>query len=252
MFDFPLLEVRHEVLWKKPSLLIDLGKEILRNRGESMVQRMAESPMYVWIHEYASAASGKPYDRIVRKKESEFRIYAYGDRSTGEEHIALVKNIRNGKNVPLRVHSSCVTAEVFHASNCDCHEQLEAALALIDKQDFGIVIWLHQEGRGNGLAAKIKQLNLMLTEGLDTVSAFEKSGYPADQRDYTVAADILKDLGVRSVKLITNNPEKQKQLSILGIKVTGRIPCEIAPANEVVRKDLKAKKEKLGHILENV
>ncbi len=227
-----------------------------------MIQRLAVSPIYLRIatafqvdkqtRKRFEDEIGSGSIKIVAEKESKFSIYAYGDNVTGEEHIAIVKSIDNGLDVPVRVHSSCITAEVFHASNCDCREQLDTALELIEKEGRGAVLWLHQEGRGNGLAAKIKQLDIMLSDGLDTVSAFEKAGYPADRRDYSVAADILRDLGIRSIRLITNNPDKLKQLSELGIEVTGRIPCEISPANEVVKKDLKARKEKLGHFLKGI
>jgi len=175
----------------------------------------------------------------------------YRDKTTGEEYVAVIKGNNNGENVPIRIHSSCLTAETFHASNCDCHEQLQMALLIADKEGFGGVIWLHQEGRGNGLAAKVKEIKIIMEEGLDTVDAFEKAGYPKDQRDYTAAASMLKNLGIKSIRLITNNPNKLRQIEKLGIKVVGRIPCEITPTNELVRKDLKAKKDKLGHIFRN-
>ena len=255
--DYNVAEVAHHILWRNPGLLIELYKELLRNRTELMIQRLGDCPIPIRIHvPIETPQSLKTLSNRLKvgekltvaiEKESTFHMYVYGDKTTGEEHIVIAKNLGNRKNVPVRVHSSCVTAETFHASNCDCHEQLEKALEIIDKEDFGLVIWLHQEGRGNGLAAKTQQLRIMLAEGTDTVSAFEKAGYPRDQRDYSVAADILKDLGITSIRLITNNPDKVGQLSELGIKVNGRISCIIAPINEIVRRDLKAKKEKLGH-----
>lgn len=191
---------------------------------------------------------GKP--SLLVEKDAMFQMYVYGDKTTGEEHVAVMKGIGNGEDVPIRIHSSCLTAESFHASNCDCQEQLEVALGIVEKEGYGGVIWLHQEGRGNGLAAKAKQLQIMLEQGVNTVEAFERAGYPRDQRDYTVAADIIKSLGIKSVRLITNNPDKIQQISDLSIKVNSRIPCEIAPENEIVKRDLSAKK-KMGHLLDN-
>lgn len=260
--DYNSAEVAHHILWKNPGLLIESYKELLRNRDESMVQRLGECPIPIHIHTPITipdsmASIVGPLNENERltmtiERETKFNMCVYGDKTTGEEHIVIAKNLRDKKNVPVRVHSSCVTAETFHASNCDCHEQLEKALDIIDRDDFGIIIWLHQEGRGNGLAAKVQQLRIMLSEGIDTVSAFEKAGYPKDQRDYSVAAAILADLEIKSIRLITNNPDKVRQLSDLGIIVTDRIPCIINPINDIVRRDLKAKKEKLGHFLDEL
>lgn len=250
------------ILWQKPSILVKAYKGMLKAKGESMVVRLGGCSLPIRIHapitlspEQAASLNledikGKPIAYI--EKDTVFNMYVYGDKTTGEEHVALIKGIGNGDNVPIRVHSSCLTAETFHASNCDCHEQLEMALAITEKEGYGGIIWLHQEGRGNGLAGKVKQLKIMFEEGLDTVDAFEKAGYPKDQRDYTVAVDMLKNLGIKSIRLITNNPSKVKQLEELGIKITSIIPCEVTPLNEVVRKDLKAKKDKLGHNLSNI
>ncbi len=250
------------LLWKNPSLLIRRNKDILKANGESMVDRLGECPLSIRIQIslrlspeeiiklfHSENAGGKPV--VYFEKEADFTMYIFGDKSTGEEHVALFKGLDGGENVPIRVHSSCLTSETFHASNCDCQEQLQMALSIVDKKGYGGVIWLHQEGRGNGLVAKAKQLKIMLEEGLDTVDAFEKAGYPKDQRDYTVAADILKDLSIKSIQLITNNPNKVSQLEALGVIVESVIPCEIEPINETVRKDLRAKRDKLGHKLRN-
>lgn len=254
-----LPEFTFSTLWRDPGLLIKAYKEVLKDKGESMVERIGECPLPIRIRiplalsaEQVAALNIDGVDAkpvVYLEKDAKFQMYVYGDKTTGEEHVAVVKGIRDGENVPIRVHSSCLTAETFHASNCDCHEQLEMALAIAESEGFGGIIWLHQEGRGNGLAGKAKQLKIMLEEGLDTVDAFEKAGYPKDQRDYSIAADMLKDLGVKSIRLITNNPSKIQQLQDLGIVINERIPCEIPPLNEVVRKDLEAKKGKLGHML---
>ncbi len=249
----------HATLWRNPASLIESNKKELQARGESTVERLESTPIPIRIHspiilspEQIIALGGESNgEKIIahRERDTQFTMIVFGDKTTGEEHVAIVKNLGDGENVPIRVHSSCVTAESFHASNCDCQEQLDMALDLIDREGRGGLLWLHQEGRGNGLAAKAQQLNLMMTEGIDTVTAFEQLGYPGDQRDYTVAADMLRDMGVKSVVLITNSPDKMGQLERLGIEVTGRIPCEIKPINNVVKKDLAAKRTRLGHFL---
>ncbi|HVF69602.1 MAG TPA: GTP cyclohydrolase II [Xanthomonadales bacterium] len=253
-----LPEFNFPTLWQNPGILIKAYKEMLKEKGESLAERIGECPLPIRVHlpmtllpEQVAGLGledieGKP--TVYIEKDATFQMYVYGDKTTGEEHVAVIKGIGDGENVPIRVHSSCLTAETFHASNCDCHEQLQIALAITEDEGCGGVIWLHQEGRGNGLAGKAKQLKIMMEEGLDTVDAFEKEGYPKDQRDYSIAADILKDLNIKSIRLITNNPSKTQQLSELGIEVKGRISCEVPPANEVVRKDLQAKKDKLGHV----
>lgn len=249
------------LLWENPSLLIKRNKDILKSKGESMIQRLGECPLPIRINIPVNLSEdqikslglknihGKPI--VFIEKNAMFKMYVFGDKTTGEEHVALFKEIDGSENVPIRIHSSCLTSETFHASNCDCQEQLQLALSIIERNGSGGVIWLHQEGRGNGLTAKVRQLKIMLEEGLDTVDAFRKAGYPKDQRDYTAAADILKDLGIKSIKLITNNPDKLHQIEELGIKAVGRIPCEVKPINEIVKKDLRAKRDKLGHDLSN-
>lgn len=247
-----------DVLWRDPGLLIRRNKDILMHNREPMIERLGECPLSIRIKNYVilseeqfKSLNLRTEDRptLYVEKEVEFRMYVFGDKTTGEEHVVVIRGINDGKEVPIRIHSSCLTAESFHASNCDCHEQLEMALSIADEEGFGGVIWLHQEGRGNGLTAKAKQLRIMTEEGLDTVDAFEKAGYPRDQRDYTVAAEILNDLGIKSIRLITNNPDKLDQLRGLGIKIDSIIPCEIEPMNGIIKKDLKAKRDKLGHLL---
>ncbi len=186
---------------------------------------------------------------LVKVVESMFNIYVYLDKSLNREHIVILKNVNKLRNIPLRIHSSCITAETFHASNCDCHDQLNKSLVIAHENGCGGVIWLYQEGRGNGLVAKIKQIKLMLENNLDTVTAYKELGYPPDQRDYSAAIEILNDLKIRSIKLITNNPDKINQLKRLGFKVNGRIPCIIKQTNVLAIKDLQIKVSKLGHIL---
>jgi 3,4-dihydroxy 2-butanone 4-phosphate synthase/GTP cyclohydrolase II len=249
-------------VWLRPWDVVEANKKYLRKNNESLVIRLGSCPLPVRIHrqfrvgkKYLNSIAKNIKDgkvSFVAEKDAMYRMVVYGDKTTGTEHVAVIKSVDAGKNVPIRIHSSCLTAETFHASNCDCHEQLELAFQIIEKEGYGGIIWLHQEGRGNGLAAKARQLTFMIDDGLSTTDAFEKAGYPIEQRDYSVAADILKDLRIKSIRLITNNPDKIKQIQASGIRVLERIPCEIAPFNEIVRKDLKAKKNRLGHQFENV
>lgn len=246
-------------VWDDPASIIEVHKKLLAERGETMVERLADCPLPVRLTTslpiteeqlaFLGINTGGGTFSIETSRDAMFRMYVYGDKTTGEEHVAVIRDVGDGENVPLRIHSSCLTAETFHASNCECHEQLELALSIADREGYGGVIWLHQEGRGNGLTAKARQLTLMVEQGLDTVQAFEAAGYQSERRDFTPAVEILKDLGIKSVRLITNNPSKIAQAQALGIVVTERIPCEIPPANDMIRKDLQAKRDRHGHMI---
>jgi 3,4-dihydroxy 2-butanone 4-phosphate synthase/GTP cyclohydrolase II len=150
--------------------------------------------------------------------------------------------------VLVRVHSECMTGEVFGSQRCDCGEQLDAALKMIDDEGCGVLLYMRQEGRGIGLKNKIKAYELQDEEGLDTVEANERLGFPADLRDYGVGAQILADLGVRRMRLITNNPGKRAGIEGYGLEIVERVALEIEP-NEKNLDYLRTKKEKLGHIL---
>ena len=178
----------------------------------------------------------------------EFAVHAYESRLDGETHVALVKgDIGNGERVLLRVHSKCLTGDVFHSARCDCGEQLHSAMEQIAKEGRGVLLYLNQEGRGIGLANKIRAYELQ-DQGLDTVEANEKLGFKPDQRDYGIGAQILRDLGVRSMRLLTNNPRKFVGLEGYGLSVVESVPIEIEPS-EHTRAYLRTKKEKLGHKL---
>jgi 3,4-dihydroxy 2-butanone 4-phosphate synthase / GTP cyclohydrolase II len=181
----------------------------------------------------------------------EFRIHAYRSDITDEEHIALVKGeIGEDDEVLVRVHSACLTGDIFGSRRCDCGDQLERALELIEKEGAGVILYLLQEGRGIGLLNKLKAYDLQDT-GDDTIEANRKLGFAADIRDYGTGSQILRDLGVRKMRLMTNNPAKYVAIEGYGLQIVERIPLEIAPS-EGTRKYLETKKKKLGHILELV
>jgi GTP cyclohydrolase II len=176
-----------------------------------------------------------------------FRIHAFADAG-GSEHVAVVRgDVKGGERVPVRLHSECLTGDVLGSLKCDCGEQLEKALSFISAQEKGVFVYLRQEGRGIGLANKIKAYELQ-EKGYDTVEANEALGFPPDARDYSIAGKILEALGVRSVILLTNNPDKLAGMRMSGIKIEGRIPLLVKP-NKYNGKYLRAKKRKLGHLL---
>src|SRR5688572_17107937 len=180
-----------------------------------------------------------------------FRIFAYENQIDSETHVALVRGeIGDGKDVLVRVHSKCLTGDVFHSARCDCGAQLESALAQIAKEGRGVLLYLNQEGRGIGLANKIRAYALQ-DHGLDTVEANERLGFKADQRDYGIGAQILSDLGIHTMRLLTNNPRKFVGLQGYGLAIADAVPLEI-PASDSTRKYLKTKKDKLGHRLSSV
>ncbi|MBW1684092.1 MAG: bifunctional 3,4-dihydroxy-2-butanone-4-phosphate synthase/GTP cyclohydrolase II [Deltaproteobacteria bacterium] len=179
----------------------------------------------------------------------EFRAIVYENEIDHVDHMALVRGeIRPEDAVLVRVHSECLTGEAFGSQRCDCGEQLQDSLKMIDDEGCGVLLYMRQEGRGIGLKNKIRAYELQDVEGLDTVEANERLGFPADMRDYGVGAQILADLGVRRMRLITNNPGKRAGIEGYGLEIVERVSLEIEP-NEKNLEYLRTKKEKLGHVL---
>ena len=181
----------------------------------------------------------------------QFRLIPFKQKSNGLEHIALFKgDISDGNPVLVRVHSSCATGDIFGSMRCECGEQLHRSMELIEQEGRGVIVYLNQEGRGIGLMEKIKAYKLQ-EEGLDTVEANLHLGHMADERDYGVGAQILQQLGVQQMRLLSNNPIKRVGLEGYGLEVVETIPLEIQP-NEYNAFYMRTKKERMGHILHNV
>jgi 3,4-dihydroxy 2-butanone 4-phosphate synthase/GTP cyclohydrolase II len=220
-----------EVFAEKHGLRIATVADIIayRMRNESFVHKVAET--------------------ILPTPLGEFRAVAFANDIDDYEHLALVKGeIDSEKEVMVRVHSECLTGDVFGSYRCDCGEQLKRAMKMVQEESLGVVLYLHQEGRGIGLANKLRAYALQ-DKGFDTVEANEELGFDPDLRDYGVGAQILVALGVRKMRLITNNPKKIIGLEGYGLEVVGRVPIEIKPRPEN-RKYLLTKCQKLGHIMD--
>lgn len=180
-------------------------------------------------------------------KYGEFNIYGFQNKVTEEVHIALTKGeFKEDEEVLCRVHSKCLTGDVFSSLKCDCGEQLEIALKTVSKEGKGIILYMEQEGRGIGIINKIKAYKLQ-EEGLDTVEANVKLGFEPDLRDYKDAAEMLKILGVNKIKVLTNNPKKLEGLTKYGIEITERLKIEVSP-NDIDKDYLLTKQNKMGHL----
>jgi GTP cyclohydrolase II len=203
----------------------------------------AREPQTKLPHTQVEAVSDLP------TKFGAFRIHVFSNDHDGAEHVAMVHgDVWGRSDVPVRLHSECLTGDIMASLRCDCREQLERAMEVVGGSPFGIVLYLRQEGRGIGLTNKIRAYRLQQELGLDTVDANVALGFQDDQRDYGVAVAMLRTLGVRSVRLMTNNPDKVRQLTLRGMPVTARVPHVMA-ASEHNRGYLETKARRSGHLL---
>jgi GTP cyclohydrolase II len=214
------------------------------------------SPMSKFTRPKATSKNGRRAVRSVAHAElptryGRFTIYGFEGNGPQEEAVALVRGNLNGKAAPLvRVHSQCLTGDVLASLRCDCRAQLELSLKKIGQASSGILLYLPQEGRGIGLMNKLRAYELQ-DGGMDTVEANQELGFAADARDYDFSAQILKQLGAKKIRLLSNNPEKVRQLEQAGIRVVERVPCQ-PRISKTSRAYLQTKKTKMGHILDGV
>src|SRR5450432_4347537 len=213
------------------------------------------SPMSKITRRKATSKTGRPVRSVAHAelptRYGRFKIYGFEGNGPQEEAVALVRGRLNGKTAPLvRVHSQCLTGDVLASLRCDCRAQLELSLKKIGQASSGILLYLPQEGRGIGLMNKLRAYQLQ-DGGMDTVEANQTLGFAADARDYDFSAQVLKQLGATKIRLLSNNPEKVRQLERAGIRVVERVPCQ-PRVSKTSRSYLQTKKRKMGHLLDGV
>lgn len=270
---FPLLAKKNGVLEREghTEATVDLMRlaglkecglccEIMREDGTMMRTPELFALAEKWDLKFITIQALKDYRKRTEKlvervadtklptKYGDFRVYGYQNLLNGEHHVALVKGeLGNGEDVLCRVHSECLTGDVFGSKRCDCGEQLAAAMEAIEQEGRGILLYMRQEGRGIGLLNKLRAYELQ-EQGMDTLDANLALGFKGDEREYYIGAQILKDLGVKTLRLLTNNPDKVYQLKDFGMEITERVPIQIA-ATPFDLYYLKTKQQRMGHLV---